>query len=58
MAGEVMKERVAKLEQLLGKWNCEEGTVIAWASEAMNELRAQKDLAEKLRSMWRHRWCL
>ena len=42
-----MKERVAKLEQLLGEWNCEEGTVTAWASESMNELRVQKDLAEK-----------
>ena len=42
-----MKERVAKLEQLLGEWNCEEGTVTAWALEAMNELRVQKDLAKK-----------
>ena len=42
-----MKERVAKLEQLLGECNCEEGTVTAWALEAMNELRFQKDLAEK-----------
>ena len=39
MAGETMKERVAKLEQILGEWNCEEGTVTAWALEAMNELR-------------------
>ena len=31
----------------MGQWNCEEGTVTAWASEAMNELRVQKDLAEK-----------
>ena len=47
MAGETMKERVEKLEQLLSEWNCEEGIVTAWASEAMNELRVQKDLAEK-----------
>ena len=47
IVGETMKERVAKLEQLLGEWNCEEGTVTAWALEAMNELRVQKDLAEK-----------
>ena len=47
MAGETMKERVAKLEQLLGEWNCEEGTVTTWALEEMNELRVQKDLAEK-----------
>ena len=31
----------------MGEWNCEEGTVIAWAAEAMNELRLQRDLAEK-----------
>ena len=47
MAGETLKERVAKLEQLMGEWNYEEGTVTAWASEAMNELRVQRDLAEK-----------
>ena len=47
MAGETMKERVEKLEQLLDEWNFEEGTITAWASKAMNELRVQKDLAEK-----------
>ena len=47
MAGETMKERVEKLEQLLGECNCEEGTVTTWALEVMNELRVQKDLAEK-----------
>ena len=39
MAGETLKERVAKLEQLMGEWNIEEGTMTAWASEAMDELR-------------------
>ena len=29
----------SKLEQLLGEWNCEQGIVTAWTSEAMNELR-------------------
>ena len=31
----------------MGEWNCEEGTITAWASEAMNKLRVHKDLAEK-----------
>ena len=30
----------------MGEWNYEEGTVTTWASEAMNELRVQRDLAE------------
>ena len=47
MAGETLKERVAKLEQLMGEWNCEESTVTAWAAKAMNELRVQRDLAKK-----------
>ena len=47
MDGETLKERVAKLEQLMGEWNCEEGIVTPWASEAMNELRVKRDLAEK-----------
>ena len=47
MASETMKERVAKVKQLLGEWNCEEGTVTTWASKSMNELRVQRDLAEK-----------
>ena len=29
MAGETVKERVAKLEQILGEWNCEKSTVTA-----------------------------
>ena len=29
MVGETFKERVAKLEQLMGEWNCEEGIVTA-----------------------------
>ena len=47
MAGETMKERVEKLEQLLGEWNFEEGIVTAWASEARNELKVQKDFVKK-----------
>ena len=47
MAGETMNERVAKLEKLMGEWNCEEGIVTTWALEEMNELRVQRDLAEK-----------
>ena len=31
----------------MGEWNCEEGTMTAWAAEAMNEFRVQRDLAEK-----------
>ena len=49
MVGETLKERVAKLEQLMGEWNCEEGTVTAWASEAMNELRVQRESRRGLR---------
>ena len=47
MAGETLKERIAKLEQLMGEWKCEEGIVTAWASEVMNELRVQRDFVGK-----------
>ena len=58
MAGEMLKERVEKLEQLMGEWNCEEGTVTTWATEAMNKLRVQRVWLKSTRTMWRSRWCL
>ena len=35
MVGEILKERVAKLEQLMGEWNCEEGTVVYLKAELL-----------------------
>ena len=46
MAGETLKERVSRLEEIVGNWNSEEGTVFAWSAHVSNELNAQRDLAE------------
>ena len=46
MAGETLKERVPRLEEIVGNWNSEEGTVSAWSAHVSNELNVQKDLAE------------
>ena len=46
MAGETLKERVSRLEEIVGNWNSEEGTVSAWYAHVSNELNVQRDLAE------------
>ena len=38
MAGENLKERVARLEQLLGQCPSEEGTVASWADRMRNDV--------------------
>ena len=46
MAGETLKERVSQLEEIVGNWNSEEGTVSAWSAHVSKELNVQRDLAE------------
>ena len=47
MSGETLKERVAHIEDTLGDWNNEEGTMFTWANQAMNEMNIQRGLMEK-----------
>ena len=47
MLGETLKEMVACIEETLGEWNIEEGTVFVWVDHAMNELSVQRGLMEK-----------
>ena len=47
MSGEILKERVAHIEETLGEWNIEEGIVFVWADHAMNKLNVQRGLMEK-----------
>ena len=46
MAGERLKERMARLETLLGEWPEDEETVSAFADSMKNELEVQRNLAE------------
>ena len=46
MAGETLKERVSRLEKIIGNWNSEKGTVSAWSAHVSNELNVQMDFAE------------
>ena len=46
MAGETLKERVSLLEDIVGNWNSEEGTISAWFVHVSNELNVRRDLAE------------
>ena len=38
MAGETLKEKVSWLEEIVGNWNSEEGTVSALSAHVSNEL--------------------
>ena len=46
MDGEMLKERVSQLEQMVGDWSGEDDIVFMWAAYVSNELDVQKDLAE------------
>ena len=46
MAGETRKERVSRLEEIVGNWSDEEGTVSTWDAHVSNELDVQRYLAE------------
>ena len=46
MAGETLKERVSRLEEIVGNWSDEEGTVSTWDAHVSNELDVQRYLAE------------
>ena len=46
MAGKTLKERVSRLEEILGNWSNEGGIVSAWSAHVSNELDVQRDLAE------------
>ena len=46
MARETLKERVSRLEEIVGNWNSEEGTVSTWSTHVANELNVQRDLVE------------
>ena len=47
ISDKTLKERVARIEETLGEWNIEEGTVFMWANHAMNELNVQRGIMEK-----------
>ena len=46
MARETLKERVSRLEEIVGNWNSEEGTVSAWSAHVSKELNVRRDLAK------------
>ena len=47
MAGETLKERTTRLEQILGDWPSEEGTVITWVDRIRNDIDVQRHLLER-----------
>ena len=46
MAGETLKERTTRLEQLLGEWPSGKGTVVSWADRMRNDVGVQCHLIE------------
>ena len=46
MVGEQLKERMARLETLLGDWLEDEETVTAFADSIKNEFEVQRNLME------------
>ena len=46
MVGEILEERVSRLEEIVGNYCDEEGIVCTWVAHVSNELDVQRDLAE------------
>ena len=46
LASETLKERVSQIEEVLGEWSNDDGTVSMWVASVMNELQVQRDLAK------------
>ena len=47
MDGKTLKETTTLLEQLLGEWPNEEGTVIAWGNYIQNKVEVQRNMVEQ-----------
>ena len=46
MVGEMLKEIMSRLEEMVKDWSSEDDTVSTWVAYISNELDVQKDLAE------------
>ena len=45
-AMEVVREMMAQMEETLGEWPCEDGTMASWAEHTMGEIQVQRSLLE------------
>ncbi|KAL6343844.1 hypothetical protein AAG906_027615 [Vitis piasezkii] len=45
-AMEALRERMTQIEEALGEWPREDGTVASWAEHTMGEVQAQRSLLE------------
>ena len=43
---DVLRERMTRMEEALGKWPREEGTVASWVENSMGEIQVQRSLLE------------
>ena len=43
---DVLRERMTRMEETLGEWPGEEGTVASWAEHTMGEIQVQRSLLE------------
>ena len=45
-AMEALWERIARMEEMLGEWPCENGTVASWEKHIVGEIQVQRSLLE------------
>ena len=43
---EALWERIARMEEMLGEWPCENGTVASWEKHIVGEIQVQRSLLE------------
>lgn len=45
-ATEALRERIARIEEMLGEWPCEDCTVASWVEHTMGEIQVQRSFLE------------
>ena len=45
-AMDALQEMMTRMEEALGEWPCEDGTVASWAEHTMGEIQVQRSLLE------------
>ncbi|WKA05087.1 hypothetical protein VitviT2T_023072 [Vitis vinifera] len=55
-AMEALRERMTQIEEALGEWPHEDGTVASWAEHTMGQVQAQRSLLESHDNFYKENW--
>ena len=53
---EALRERMTRIEEALGEWPCEDGTVASWTEHTKGEVQAQRSMLESHDNFYKENW--